>query len=77
MLLCIIVHKSDLIPYCFLLLSIQKMFVYLVIYIEYKRKYRKKFSSGIFVYRKIPVSWKKSEVSLKKKKKIIEMNLHN
>lgn len=76
MLLCIIVHKRDLMNNWFLLSSIQKMFVYLVIYIEYKRKYRKKCSSGIFVYRKIPVSWKKSEVSLKKKK-IIEMNLHN
>lgn len=40
----------------------------MVIYIEYKRKYRKKFLFGIFVYRKIFVLWKKFEVFLKKKK---------
>lgn len=76
MFLCIIVYKSDFILYCFLLLLIQKMFVYLVIYIEYRRKYRKKFLFGIFVYRKIFVLWKKFEVFLKKKK-FIEMNLYN
>lgn len=67
MFLCIIVYKSDFNLYCFLLLLIQKMFVYLVIYIEYKRKYRKKILFGIFVYRKIFVLWKKFEVFFKKK----------